>query len=325
MGEPAPKFLQQRLEHALPVSPVPAQSPVAVVEGGEKAAAKEGQAAAAVDNGLVGHEPLVEEGRKADDALGRGGAGEGDLNGHPEGLRGGHRAHHAGKVADHADLLVVFLGMPAGRVADRVDVDAADIPAGIIAFEGFDGAAGSLNEPDGVAGVRLVDDAGGVGDIRRCFLAPFRFVGAFPQSHAGRVLELLITLRSCCSRAVSPGLMTQRSQPDPGTAPHAMSGGGLLVAEFGFERFIIPARAAGAHKERTAVAELGISVFAVGGLGVRGRDDGEVDREDLVPINDKRASWVEGDPGGPGQRLGAEGVSGQGKGGDGAKGTPRTS
>jgi hypothetical protein len=136
-------------------------------------------------------------------------------------------------------------------------------------------------------------------------LAPFRFIGAFPQTHARGVLELVNHLAKLLLALVVTGLDDAEVPAHPGAAAQAVAGGGLLIAEFGFERLIIPARAAGAHEEGAAVAEFGVSGFAVGGLGIRGRNDRQVDGEDLPAIHHERAGLIDGDLSRLGQWLGS--------------------
>ena len=65
--------------------------------------------------------------------------------------------------------------------------------------------------------------------------------------------------------------------------------------------------AAAAHEQGAAIAELLVSVLAVGRFGLRGRDDGQVKREDLLAVNQEHAGAIEGESRLAGQALGARG------------------
>ena len=99
--------------------------------------------------------------------------------------------HFERVVADGGDVFVfVRIGeVRAGRITNRIHVDAADVVGLIVGAEFFDGAARRLSDPDGMIGVFLFDNAIGVQQRFDGFATPLRLVGAFPNAEGGIAAE----------------------------------------------------------------------------------------------------------------------------------------
>ena len=129
-------------------------------------------------------------------------AAPGDLQRHPEGLRPDRLLDPAGDVADDADVLVLLIGVGARRVADRVDVDAADVERGTVRDQPCDGAARRLHDHERMVGVERIHRP-----------VPAREVGRRNRERrVERVARLVLPLPGAESR------MRRAAPPPPGSA-----------------------------------------------------------------------------------------------------------